>query len=182
MEEIWKDIEDFEEYYQVSNRGRVKSLFREVPSSNKNNKTNIYPEIIRKQSMRRGYFNSVLCKKNVLKNRPTHRLVATAFIPNPENKPQVNHIDGNKLNNNAGNLEWATAKENRQHSIKNKLQEGIKGEDNWNSKLKESEVIEILQIHKMYGVKHRVIAKEYGVSGAVVSNILNRKIWKHIQI
>ena len=69
----------------------------------------------------RGYYHVLLTENGIEKNHLIHRLVATAFIPNPDNKPQVNHKDGNKLNNNLDNLEWCTNRENAKHSYENGL-------------------------------------------------------------
>ena len=110
--EIWKDVQDYEGLYQVSNLGRVKSL------SNRSNHKN---ELILKPAVVQGYKKVNLYKKSIGKIFPVHRLVAVAFIENPMNKEMVNHIDGNKLNNCIDNLEWNTAKENTIHAIKNKL-------------------------------------------------------------
>lgn len=111
MEEIWKDIDGYIGKYQVSNLGKVRSLPR--------NGTVRYKRILKIQTDRKGY-NYVSFHKKKFK---VHRLVAEAFIPNPENKPQVNHIDGNKINNCVNNLEWATAQENIQHSLKTGLRD-----------------------------------------------------------
>ena len=105
MEEIWKDIKDYEGLYQVSNFGRIKSTKMKFGKQ--------YIETIMQPSMTVwGYCRVCLIKDKKGKNKYVHRLVAETFIPNPENKPQVNHIDSNKLNNNVSNLEWVTAKEN----------------------------------------------------------------------
>lgn len=105
MEEIWKDIKDYEGLYQVSNLGRVKSLY-----------TN---RILNPMKHTKGYLRVRLYKNSVASNQRIHRLVAEAFIPNPENKPQVNHIDENKTNNRVDNLEWVTNKENCNHGTRN---------------------------------------------------------------
>lgn len=108
----------------------------------------------------------------------SHRLVAETFIPNPENKPCVNHKDGNKLNNHVNNLEWLTVKENTQHSYDNGLQEGIKGSANGSSKLTEDQAREIYALKGT--ASQREIAQRYGVNRTQVSLIHNHKTWKHI--
>lgn len=115
MEEIWKDIKGYEGLYQVSNLGRVKSLRRLVKFSNGSIRE--YPEKILKQYKANGYW-VVGLNSHGKKTVGVHRLVAEAFIPNPDNLPQVGHKDeknfktGNECNNNVDNLEWTTAKEN----------------------------------------------------------------------
>lgn len=107
MQEIYKDIKGYEGLYQVSNLGNVKSLSRNkilISDKYTNNATT--------------YHRITLCKNGVTKRFLVHRLVATVFINNPENKPQVNHIDNNGSNNIYTNLEWVTASENMQHSVK----------------------------------------------------------------
>ena len=125
MIEIWKDIKGYEKSYQVSNLGRVKSL---------GNKSNHKKEIILKQCVIMGYKCVGLTKRTKMKIKKVHRLVANAFIPNTHNKPQVNHKDGNKLNNLVDNLEWCTAKENIIHAHKKGLTKALKGENNPRSK------------------------------------------------
>lgn len=117
MKEIWKDIKGYEGYYQVSNIGRVRSLDRTVIHKF-NNK--FYKGIILKQSCV-PYLRVHLSVKNKKETPTVHRLVAITFIDNLENKPCVNHIDGNKLNNSMENLEWVTCKENSVHAKVNNL-------------------------------------------------------------
>ena len=103
IEEIWKDIPNYEGLYQASTLGRIRSLTR----------THLEKPIIRVASTDKdGYLKLVLVKNKQRKTFRVHRLVAETFIPNPENKPQVNHRDENPANNCVTNLEWMTPKEN----------------------------------------------------------------------
>lgn len=100
MEEIWKDIVGYEGLYQVSNLGNVRSVKRKV-------------KLLRHgQDKERGYKNVILYRNGTRKMWLVHRLVAIAFVNNPENKPQIDHIDGNPSNNVVTNLRWCTVKEN----------------------------------------------------------------------
>lgn len=107
MGEIWKDIPGYEGKYQVSNKGRVKSL-----NFNRTGK-----EAILKAKNHVGYPRVILWKGGKRHEICVHRLVAEAFLPNPDNKQFVNHIDGDRRNNNVENLEWCTPQENAIHSV-----------------------------------------------------------------
>ena len=111
-EEIWKDIIGFEGLYQISNYGRVKSIERFVA---RNNSFKPVHDKILKQFIGWGYFRVRIYKDSVPKTYSVHRLVGLHFIENKLNKPCINHIDENKLNNYVCNLEWATNKENSNH-------------------------------------------------------------------
>ena len=112
MQKIWKDINGYEGLYQVSNFGDVKSLNYNHTKTEK---------ILCPKNHHSGYKTVMLCNNGKNSNKSIHVLVASAFIPNPDQKPFVNHIDGNKGNNFVSNLEWVTAKENTNHAIKNNL-------------------------------------------------------------
>ena len=100
--EIWKDINGFEGKYQVSTWGRIRNAKGKVLKPYKNHK---------------GYLKVALCKDGENYKRRVNRLVAESFIPNPDNKPQVDHLDGNKENNSISNLRWVTNSENQQNRI-----------------------------------------------------------------
>lgn len=105
--EVWKDITDFEGFYQVSNLGRVRSIKEQIY------KIRSFP--INKKL---GYRQAGLCKNGLNIHKLLHRVIASAFIPNPNNYSEVNHIDGDRANNDLTNLEWCTHQQNVQHAIK----------------------------------------------------------------
>lgn len=107
MDEIWKDINGYEGYYQVSNLGRVKSLDRLVNSKN-NSKRLSKGYLLKQVQDKYGYLKVCLSIKHKHKSKFVHRLVAEAFIENPDNLPVINHKDENPSNNNVSNLEWCT--------------------------------------------------------------------------
>ena len=116
LKEIWKPVVGFENLYEISSFGRVKSLAHSVKSSN--GKTLNYRERIVKQvETTSGYKFIVLTKNKESKNFSVHRLVAESFIENTNNYTDVNHKDGNKKNNCVENLEWCTRSENLKHAI-----------------------------------------------------------------
>ncbi len=112
MTEIWKDIKGFENSYQISNTGKVKSLERKVPSKVKNTFQTIREKIRKTNTTTAGYEYVVLSKDNTHKTLLIHRLVAEHFLDNPNNLQCVNHKDENKTNNNIENLEWCSYKYN----------------------------------------------------------------------
>lgn len=116
MREIWKDIDGFNGKYRISNLGNVMSM--NFSNSGKSKLLTPKKHHSGYLLVRLGYGDS---RKQ--KNRTVHSLVAEAFIPNPEHKRCVNHIDGNKENNSVSNLEWVTHKENSQHAIKTGLRD-----------------------------------------------------------
>ena len=104
--EEWRDVGGYEGLYKISNRGRIKSYQGRYKK----------PKILKTTMTTTGYKKIELTKNKRKKSLKVHRLVAEAFLPNEENKPYVNHIDNNPLNNDVMNLEWCTQKENMVHS------------------------------------------------------------------
>lgn len=137
MEEIWKDIPNYEGFYQISNLGRVKSLARVVvrKSPNRKNTEQVVKERILKPYLILGYPAVMLAisRDGVIdKHKKIHRLVAESFIPRIEGKPEVNHINGIKTDNRVENLEWCNLWENHKHSKEHGLK--ASGERNGNSR------------------------------------------------
>lgn len=121
MKEIWKDIKEYEGIYQISNFGRVKRLDSVIATKHRSGKlVNVLKQerFLIPTDNGHNYLIVGLSKNNKRKNYYVHRLVAEAFISNPQNKTQVNHKNGDKSNNNIENLEWVTAQENMIHSSK----------------------------------------------------------------
>jgi hypothetical protein len=173
MTEIWKDIKGYEGYYQVSNKGRVISLTRKTT-----NGRTVNTKILKAYEGNHGYLCLDLYKNNLKRQFAVHRLVAEAFISNPKNKPQVNHKKGNKLDNYADKLEWATVKENIYHAFNVLGRTVAVGEKNGRSKLTEKQVLEI----RGSKLTTRVLGKIYNIDQKQISNIKNKKSWKHVDI
>ena len=126
--EVWKDIKGYEGIYQVSNFGRVKSVARKIKLKQYIKETT--EKIMKLDLNKRGYLYVHLCKNGKYKAYRVHRLVADAFVENPEHKDQVNHIDRNVLNNKSSNLEWCTNAENMKHAKDTGFRRGKAVENN----------------------------------------------------
>ena len=176
--EIWKDIIGYEGYYQVSNQGRIKGLKRKVLA--KNNSTRIISEKIFNPSINgHGYLFFLLRKSQYYRVGSVHRLVAEHFIPNPENKEQVNHINGIKTDNRVENLEWCTRSENAIHSFKIGLQCN-KGINHPGNILTENDVNEIRSSYLPKIFTTTMLANKYRVSKQTIKDVIKRNTWKHI--
>jgi hypothetical protein len=174
--EFWKDIVGYEGRYKVSNNGNVKSLAR-ITESRKGVFQNKKEVMLKSFDSGRGYLKYKLCSSGE-KTISAHKLVAMAFIENPENKSQINHLNGLKKDNRVCNLEWCTGSENVIHSLNNNLKISQKGSEHGMSKLTEKNVLEIRKIGRTKTLKE--IGKIYNVDASLISLVLLNKIWKHI--
>lgn len=171
--------------YEVSNKGRVRSIERYTTDRN-GRRTFQAGRILIPHPGRAGYLAVNIMthnKKGEIINKVTmrvHRLVAIAFIHNPENKPEVNHINANKNDNSVANLQWHTRIENMKHcNDLNLIPPNKKGEESTSSKLKNEDVLEIRRL-RLDGQTLTSIAKKYNISISNVFDIYKRNIWKHI--
>lgn len=163
MKEEWKDIKGFEGAYMISNKGNVMSLPRHG--------TKVNVTILRKISMTHdGYAKVRLLYNGKDETHRVHRLVAEAFIPNPEGKETVNHIDGNKVNNNVCNLEWADRSEQLQHAYDNGLRKPV----HTNRKFTEEQAEAIRKEYVRQSKEHGTVAlaKKYGVNNSTIGMIV----------
>jgi hypothetical protein len=174
--EIWKDIENFEGRYQISNLGRVKSLPRIVKRNNWSNQT-INEKILKTFINKGGYEIAVVQNGSRGKHLAIHRLVALAFIPQIEGKTFVNHIDGVKTNNAISNLEWCTRSENEKHAYRIGLKT-LKGEQHSQNILNETQVLQIRALRGKYS--GRKVAKMYNMSHAAIFAIWLNRSWTHL--
>ena len=169
--EIWKDIPGYEGLYQASSVGRVRSLKRATTSG----------RIIKQKTIWSGYMRVCLSKNNKKVYASVHRLVAMAFLQNPQGKPEVNHKDGDKTNNRVENLEWVTRGENERHAYRCL---GKKPNKTWMGKPRRFARVfsddEIRAIRNS-DLSSRKIGNLLGVSKTTILNIRNRKIYTEVE-
>lgn len=175
--EIWMPIDNFEGYYSISNLGRIKSHSRYQKM--KNGTIRFQKEIVMIQRIdHRGYLRVVLNKGEIHKLCLIHRYVGFAFIPNPENKKEINHIFGRTRCNVFCELEWNTGLENQTHARRVGLI-NQHGENSVNSKFKNEDIINIRLLHKNK-ISVSLIAEMYNTNPSGIYRIVNRERWKHI--
>ena len=161
----WKDDVDYPEYYLVSDDGQIYSKRRK--------------KLLSQQRCKKGYMKISTSLNTVKIHEKVHRMVAKSFIPNPDNKPFINHKDGNKANNHVSNLEWCTSSENIRHAYDTSLKKPMKGEDNPASKLT-WEIVDFIRNNykprdKEFG--GRPLSRKYGVDSSLIKRIIDNKAW-----
>jgi len=180
MEEIWKPIPNFEGYYDVSSFGRIRSIERIVGNRWGTSKGRIIPAKIKAFSRNsQGYCAVHLYIAQMMTKFYVHRLVAAAFVENTGGHTQVNHLDGNKENNSATNLEWCNGSANCIHALATDLYESARGEAIGSAVLTEAEIVEIRAMAAS-GSYHKDIAELFGVGRKAITKIVNRQRWKHV--
>jgi hypothetical protein len=177
---IWKPIVGYENFYEVDNVGNIRSLDKLTRNGNKN------PVIkkgkpIRANKVKDGYL--AVGVRGEFGKRITcqvHRAVAMAFIPNPLNKPTVNHKNGIKSDNRVENLEWATRSENSVHALKTGLKIPQKGSQMSESKLVESQIVFMRNLYLDAAVTYVELAKIFSVKKPTIGDVIRRTSWKHV--
>ncbi len=171
--EKWKSVIGYEGIYEISDLGRLRRILKPRKYRPYQNK------ILNPCKDKNGYFRTVLTDNNKnRKSKRVNRIVAIAFIPNPDNKPCVNHKNGIKSDNRAVNLEWVTVSENNIHAIRNGLSGQAGGEDHHMSKLKEAEVLKIKKMYATKKYKQIDLAEIFRISQTQISRIINNKRWR----
>jgi len=167
----WREHPDFIGLYHISDIGEIKSIPKRNKNCNRKQERLLNP-INRKD----GYLGITLCKNGVRKSYLIHRLVAETFIPNPENKPEVNHKNGFKSDNRVENLEWVDRSENQKHAVKIGLKIMRKGEDHSDATISNKVALEIFNSN----LNIDELIKTYNVSYNIIRKIKNGQSWNTI--
>jgi|GEM_PF-1593221 len=174
--EVWKDVPGYEGLYQVSSLGKFRSYDSLKIAFGKGYYTQ-KGRILKQSKEKNGYLRIALFKDLVNIKYRAHRIVAEVFVPNPEHKDQVNHINGIKTDNRAVNVEWVTASENQIHAVTTGLRPI--GEDIYCAKVTENQVL-IFREEYASGLSVPEIFRKHNVSRHLVNRIVKNKSWKHL--
>ena len=178
MQEAWKPIPGYEDKYEASNLGAIRSVARTTTTSGGRTRKVPSKDFLAR-TLNRRYAIVSLSDNGAVKTISVHRLVAITFIPNPNSMPEINHIDGDKFNNAASNLEWVTRAQNNDHAISTGLKPPVLGSQHGMSKLDEHKVLQIRQLLSI-GIVGNELAKRFGVSKYTISLIKRGKTWRHV--
>jgi len=180
--EEWRPIPGWEDLYYASNLGRIRSNDRLCPNPRGRGQRLKKGRIFKGTIAPPGYVHMPLCREAKQVYIKAHRLVAMAFLPNPENKPQVNHKNGIKADNRVENLEWVTAGENLKHAYAflNHTRICFSGETNGSAKLTDKKVLEIRRLRKHEATPTIKLARLFGVTTSCIKGIFANKSWTHL--
>jgi hypothetical protein len=177
IENEWFDVPKFEGLYQINKQGLVRSLDRIIKGRAKSGSCIRKGRILMGRiSNPAGYWEFGLRKGGEKYFINAHRVLAILFIPNPENKPQVNHINGIKTDNRLSNLEWATGRENTIHAYRIGLTKAAHGEKHYRAKLNREAVLDI----RSSALSIDELAIKYHVGSCAIAKVIKRVTWKHI--
>lgn len=178
--EIWKYVEGYEGYYQVSSLGQCRSVNRTNVNKRRGTKVKWKGRYISITYWKDDYGRLQLNKDGDSRTHFIHRLVATAFVPNPFNLPEVNHKKGNKRDNRASQLEWGTKSDNEKHAHRTGLKD-FKGESGIAKRRCDTKtVLEIRKLHEKEGVATSDLATRYKIPYRTIYHIVKRTRWTHI--
>lgn len=163
----YKDIPGYEGFYQAGYNGTIRSVTKRVRQCSGRKPQLKIGKILSPAKDRIGYMNCALSKENILRSFKVHRLVALTWVPNPNGYTEVNHIDGNKENNSASNLEWCTRSQNIRHAYSSGLITGLTRDNHGKSVVMSNDIPNIISYRKS-GIKVSTIAGWYGCSVDVI--------------
>lgn len=169
-EERWRWVDGYEGLYMVSDHGRVLSTPKKTA----------HGRILKQRENWAGYMGVCLCRNGEKKSKSVHRLVAKAFVENKDNKPEVNHLNGDRADNRASNLEWATRSENERHAYRVLGKEPNKPWDGKPRKFARRFTDEQVRAIRADRRAYRAIGREYGVSKTTVRDIKTLKNYREV--
>lgn len=177
MQEIWREIDGYDGFYQVSNLGNIKSVGGQIGSAIRK------PRVLKQSLTADGYPKVRLQRGKKDRTVTVHRLVAMHFVPNPNNEETVNHIDGDKANNVYSNLEWMNRSGQMIHAYKLNLKKARVGSNNSNAKITPDEVRYIRANYKKNDREFgsSALGRKFGVTHRVITLIANGETYKNVQ-